>query len=125
MFKTLKLALVLLICLSSFSLAQETAGNIEGYIVDDEGTPLADVEIVIKGSNLQGTRGSTTDNNGYFIIYRIPAGQFNVNISSINYQTVTYQNIKIRLGATTTLGIVHLNKKTIKKFQFHMFTEIL
>ncbi len=114
MFKTLKLALVLLICLSSFSLAQETAGNIEGYIVDDEGTPLADVEIVIKGSNLQGTRGSTTDNNGYFIIYRIPAGQFNVNISSINYQTVTYQNIKIRLGATTTLGIVHLNKKTIK-----------
>jgi hypothetical protein len=114
MFKTLKFALVLLFCLSSFSLAQETTGNIEGYIQDDEGDPLADVEIVIKGSNLQGSRGSTTDNNGYFIIYRIPAGQFNINISSVSYQPVTYEDITVRLGATTTLGIIQLNKKTIE-----------
>lgn len=114
MFKTLKLTLVFLFCLSNFILAQETAGNIEGYVQDSEGDPLADVEIVISGSNLQGSRGSTTDNNGYFIIYRLPAGQFNVNISSIDYQTVTYQNIIVRLGATTTLGIVQLKQKTIK-----------
>jgi len=114
MLKTLKLVLVLLICLSNFILAQETTGNIDGYIQDDDGDPLVDADIVIKGSNLQGLMGSTTDKNGYFIIYRIPAGQFNVNISSINYQAVTYEDITVKLGATTTLGIVHLHQKTIE-----------
>lgn len=114
MLKALKLALVLLICLSNFCLAQETTGNIDGYIQDDDGNPLPDVNIVIKGDNLQGSRGSTTDNNGYFIIYRIPAGQDNVNISSISYQAVTYKDIAVRLGTTTTLGIVHLKQKTIE-----------
>ena len=114
MFKSFKIALVFLVCLSNFCIAQETTGNIDGYIQDDDGDPLPDVNIVIEGDNLQGSRGTTTNNHGYFIIYRIQAGHDNVNISSINYQTVTYKDITVRLGATTTLGIVRLNRKTIK-----------
>lgn len=114
MLKNMKFNLVLLLCLSNFCLAQEVTGNLDGYIQDDDGDPLSDVDIAIKGDNLQGTRGSITNNNGYFIIYRIPAGQFNVKISSVNYQPVTYENIPIRLGKTTTLGIVRLNQKAIK-----------
>ena len=49
-------------------LSQGTTGNLEGWILDENEKPIESVNIVISSQSLLGTRGATTNSNGYFIL---------------------------------------------------------
>ena len=94
--------------------SQEVTGNLEGRVLNAQGEALPGVNITIRGPSLQGMRGATSDAQGYFRILALPVGSYTVKISHTAHQGVTYENVSVRLGKTTTLGEVRLRARTVE-----------
>jgi len=106
--------LLLLISLYMGSLnAQDITGNIEGLITDSTGTPLPGVNISVQSENLQGTKGTATNERGYFTIFSLPIGNYKVKISMVGYRDLIIENIEINLGKTTYVGKIKLGQRVI------------
>ena len=94
--------------------SQEVTGEVEGWVVREPGTPLANVEVSASGSSLQGVRSVLSDGRGYFRIPALPVGSYWVRFRLIGYRPATYENVRIRLATTTSLGRVHLEAQTVE-----------
>ncbi len=90
------------------SLAQETTGNLEGRIVDEEGNAILLVTVSVAGPNLQGSRAVISSSDGYFFVPHLPVGKYVVKVSHVSYQDVTYKDVIVRLGKTTTMPEIRL-----------------
>ena len=94
--------------------SQEVTGGLEGRVLNPQGEALAAVNITIRGASLQGVRSATSDEQGYFRVPALPVGSYTVKISHPAHQGVTYEDVSIRLGNTTTLGEVRLQLPTVE-----------
>ena len=74
------LVFVLIILGVSFLYTQE-AGNVEGYVFDENNSPLVGVNITVKGEDM----GSATNEDGYYRIEDIPIGSVTLKASYIGY----------------------------------------
>jgi hypothetical protein len=102
--------LILAACLLPAAVtAQETTGNIEGRVVDQRGAPLEQAHLLVSGPALQGKRVAWTDDQGYFRVPALPVGLYAVSVSAMTYQSVTLENVRVQLGATTTLGNIRMD----------------
>ena len=107
--------LLVLMLLALHSLfAQSTTSNIEGWIFDTKNQPLVSANIVVTSFDLQGSRGTSTDERGYFRISSLPVGVYTVKISYISYQQVIINDVNLFLGHTTSLGEIHLRQSTME-----------
>ena len=59
------------------------SAQITGRIIDENGQPLAGVNIALERTVL----GAATDLDGFFIIQRAPSGSFTLAVSMIGYRT--------------------------------------
>ena len=98
----------------SICLGQEVTGKIAGRVIDSFGQPILEVNIVIKGANLQGSKGAVTDADGFFQVLALPVGVYTVEISHVAYRDITYSDIKVRLGRTISLGEVTLQAEAVE-----------
>ncbi|MFC1563275.1 TonB-dependent receptor domain-containing protein, partial [candidate division KSB1 bacterium] len=57
--------------------------------------------------------GAVSGDNGYYIIQKLPAGNYNLRFSFIGYETFTTNLLKIEAGKTTNLN-VYLREKPIE-----------
>jgi len=89
--------------------AQETTGNIEGRVLDERRSPLAQAHLLVAGPALQGKRVAWTDDQGYFHVPALPVGLYVVTVSGMTYRSVTFENVRVQLGATTTLGNIRMD----------------
>ncbi len=72
--------------------------TIRGFVYDkSNGEPVIFTNVYLKGTSL----GSPTDNNGYFTITQIPAGEYELMITYLGYDTLR-ENIKIAAGEMQT-----------------------
>jgi hypothetical protein len=104
---------ILLLLVSSLP-AQDVAGRLEGRVLDLEGLPLAGVQMVVTGACLQGLREAKSDERGYFRFFSLPTGTVVVKIHHEAFQDVTVENVAVRLGATTSIGEIRLQQKTLE-----------
>jgi len=82
----LELVVVLVLggALPKTAVAQQTTGTVFGQVTaGDNGQPLSNVNVLIVGTGL----GSLSNENGRFEIPRVPAGTYNLEVSSIGYST--------------------------------------
>ncbi len=107
-------ALIFVALQSGMIRAQNITGNIEGKIVDSIDVPLTGADILVEGESLQGIRGASTNDNGYFYIPNLPVGSYKLSVSMIGYQKVIIDEVHIFLGSTTSLGILHLKSHSIE-----------
>lgn len=114
MVRAIAIVIVFLGLPASTSQAQQVTGNLEGRILDAQEKPLAEVSIVMQGPALQGQRGATSDDRGYFRVLVLPVGSYTVKLSHIAHHAATYENVPIRLGKTTTLGEVRLQSREMQ-----------
>ena len=103
--------IVILFC--GISVAQDISGKIEGWITDSIETPLLGVNIVVQSENLQGIKGTNSNEKGYFNIFYLPVGNYKVKISMIGFRELTIENVHVRLGKTTYLGNLKLSQEAI------------
>ncbi len=115
--------LITIFGLISFLLAGNT-GKIVGKVTDQQnGQPLIGVNVMVDGTSL----GSATDENGDFLILRVPPGSYDIKGSAIGYATTIVKNMQVSTDLTTTINFqleatkikgtvieVHEEKKNIK-----------
>jgi hypothetical protein len=105
---------VILLLFAAPVLAQEITGNLEGRIQDEAGKPVPFANVTVSGPNLQGTRGVMSTSEGYFGVFKLPAGSYTVNISHVSYQIVTFENVVVPLGKTVSLGKIQLTTRVFE-----------
>ncbi|MFO7526181.1 MAG: TonB-dependent receptor [Ignavibacteriaceae bacterium] len=98
---------------TDLTFSQDISGNIEGRITDTLEINLAGVNVSLESSNLQGSRGTTTNEKGFFQILNLPVGEYALTFNSVGYHELKIEHVQIRLGKTTNLGIVTLTEQTI------------
>ena len=108
------LILSVLCCLCGTIRAQEVTGNLEGRVLDSQRGPIDAVNIIVSGPSLQGLRGDATDDGGYFRVLALPVGSYTVKVQHLAYQEVSFQNVRVRLGKTTTLGEITLQSQVLE-----------
>ncbi len=107
-------ALLFVMVHADIILAQDITRNIEGKIVDSIDVPLIGVDILIESESLQGIRGASSNDNGYFHTPNLSVGIYKMSVSMIGFQKVVINDIHIALGATTSLGTIHLKTQSIE-----------
>ena len=95
-------------------LAQETTGQLEGHIFDQQNKAISAVNIVVTSPRLQGERGAASNKDGYFRLIALPPGLYMVKISHIAYHSTSVPKVPVRLGKTTSLGETHLQSRVIE-----------
>jgi hypothetical protein len=80
-------------------------GEVKGRVTDEQGSGLPGVEISASGPALQGTRVVVSSNDGHFHLPLLPVGAYTLTFKLQGFNTVKQENVVVRLGMTTTLGI--------------------
>ncbi len=83
--------------------AQVTTGNIEGYVLAADSTPLRGAEIVVSGPALPGVRLARADAVGRFLVTLLPPGHYRVLVRWIGYRPVAYEGVPVRLATTVRM----------------------
>lgn len=69
------------IFITSFAFAQ--TGSVRGFVYDKTtGEPVIFTNVMLKGTNY----GSSTDVNGYFVISKVPKGDYSLKVSFMGYE---------------------------------------
>jgi hypothetical protein len=96
--KQLLLSLIFVL-ITSFSFAQ--TGSVRGFVYDKTtGEPVIFTNVMLKGTNY----GSSTDVNGYFVISKVPKGNYSLRVSFMGYDE-NLTPVKITPNAITTVRI--------------------
>jgi len=77
-----------------------TTGKISGKVTDAAtGESVIGANIILMGHSL----GGAADIDGNYFVINIPPGVYDVRASSIGYQSVTLQNVRVSVDQTTKL----------------------
>ncbi len=96
--------LLLFLVFPAFISAQES--TIRGFIYEEEsGEPAIFSNVYLKGT----TYGASTDNNGYFLVSRIPPGTYSLMVTYLGYDTI---QIPVQLEADEVFTQNFLLKKS-------------
>jgi len=88
-----------IVLVSQISLAG-TTGKLAGKVTSkDTGEPLIGANVMINGTPL----GAATDLTGNYYILQIPPGSHSVRFSMIGYQTMVFNDVRIKVDLTTTI----------------------
>lgn len=91
--------LSLLLCVLPAS-AQNT-GSLTGKVVSEAGEGLFGANVVVKGPAIGALRGTTSDDRGMYRVDGLPAGEYEVTVSFLGYETATTVRVAIRAGERT------------------------
>ena len=81
----------------------QTPGSLTGKVVSEAGDALFGANIVVKGPAIEVLRGATSDDRGVYRVDGLPAGEYEVAVSFLGYETVTAARVVIRGGEGTVL----------------------
>src|SRR2546430_9818115 len=93
-------ALALLVAASSLA-AQATTGKIEGTVTDQQGAPIANVQVTVVGTAF----GALTSDKGYYFINTVPVGPYTVRAGFIGYPPAEVPSVRVQSGQTITTNI--------------------
>jgi hypothetical protein len=94
--------------------AQTTTANLEGWIFDSHNQPVISANVQVTSPDLQGVRGTISDEKGYFRISALPVGTYTARISHVSFQQVVIKDINLFLGQTASLGEMHMEDRAIE-----------
>ncbi len=95
----------------NYSFGQSIFGNIEGTILNQNGTPAHNVSVNIFGNNISTTLVSSSDSLGIFRLLGIPAGDYNLSIKDISYRSYKSETFHVFIGQSFSVGNIILRTK--------------
>lgn len=97
-----KILLFLALLLPATSSYSGAFGNISGFVRDQEtNIPLPGANIVVEGTNF----GAKANKHGYYIIYNLPVGSYNLRVSMIGYSMLKLTEVEVKTDLNTSLDI--------------------
>jgi len=102
-FTNWRTALILLITVMCTAIGfAGTTGKVSGKITDSEtGEPILGANILIADTYL----GAAADIEGDYYINNIPPGTYNLKVTAVGYQSVTVQNVIVKIDLTTRIDV--------------------
>src|SRR6056300_1387200 len=89
----MKIHILFLFTLFSFSLFAQNTGSLNGRIIDSQSEqPLEGASVILKGTSV----GVVTDEDGYFTIKDVPTLTYNVEVSYLGYESQTLFNVIVK-----------------------------
>ena len=89
---------------------EDGLGIIKGRVTTADGKPAANVSVRLKGTK----KGTLTEDDGSFVIHRVPAGNYELEISQIGYETITQQ---VQVDGDKTIAVSIQLKISDKELQ--------
>lgn len=85
--------------------SQATTGVIRGTVMDQQGNPIANAEVVLRetGTNFERTMRTTTA--GVFVGALLPLGTYDVSVRAVGLQEARQTGIPLRVGETVDLRL--------------------
>src|SRR5574341_840464 len=91
------IVLSIVLAISSSVLAG-VSGKISGLVINKESQgPLAGATVRIEGTRFV----TQTDQDGEYFIINVPVGKYSVTVSSVGFETVTHEAIRVLVDLTT------------------------
>lgn len=97
--------LLTIIMTSTPAAAQET-GILAGRIASEGGVLLFGANVVVKSPAIEGLRGSTSDSRGMYRVEGLPAGEYEVTVTYLGYESYTATGVMVQGGARTARDFV-------------------
>ena len=89
--------------------ARLSLGTIQGTVLDDRGTPLADA--MVSALSPLSTKMATTDAHGRFRIQALPAGEYVLRINRAGYLSSRRDGVRVgAAGATADIDRIQLRR---------------
>ena len=85
--------------------AAQTTSNIEGTVKDPRGAVVPGAEVKAAASSLAIERSTTTDENGFYRITALPAGNYTVTVSATGFANSTINNVELTVNRTIALDV--------------------
>ena len=96
-----KYFIVIILFLTSLLFAGDF-GFIAGTVTDkNSGETLPGVQIIIEGTDY----GAVTNIDGYYEIYKVPPGQYELFIEYLGYTSIKVMGVKVTADSTTILDL--------------------
>ena len=78
-------------------------GAIGGFVVDASGAALAGASVRARNVSTGLESGAETGRGGEFLVARLPAGEYLVEVDSAGFERLTLRGIAVELGGATTV----------------------
>ena len=94
-------------------------GTLSGVVAGPEGEAIPGANVVLVSDLLPGGKiGTATDEDGRFRLERLPAGEYQLNVTHIGYRTLTREGVGIVAGEqelmlTLETGIIFLDQNVV------------
>src|SRR5215471_16775359 len=92
---------LLLSCVSAF--AQQTAGNITGRVLDQQGAAVPGATVTAKNAQTGFARTEVSDAQGLYRLNSIPVGKYDVSAELAGFATIVNKDVDVFVGQTATL----------------------
>jgi hypothetical protein len=87
------------------ALAQQTLGSINGAVLDPSGASVADATITVTNTQIDLTRTTKSQANGFFQIFNLPIGTYTVKASLQGFEVTEVQGIAVQEARASTVNV--------------------
>jgi hypothetical protein len=92
----------LIFCLPAVA---QTTSNIEGTVKDPRGAVVPGAEVKAASTSLAVERTTTSDENGFYRITALAAGNYTITVSATGFASSTINNVELTLNRTIALDV--------------------
>ena len=104
------LAATLLLCFVAASSlpvrAQVAGGTLSGTISDPSNVGIPKAEVVVANLDTGVSRSVTTDDDGFYTVVNLMAGQYDVTVTATGFSTEIRKGVTINVGDRTSIDLV-------------------
>jgi outer membrane receptor protein involved in Fe transport len=90
---------------SNPAMAQQTAGNISGRVVDAQGAAVPGVTVTAKSAETGFVRTDVSDSEGVYRLNSLPVGPYDVSAELSGFQTYAQKGVTVNVAQTTDLNV--------------------
>jgi hypothetical protein len=105
------IALAALVAFTVSAPAQQTLGSVNGTVLDPSGAAVPDATVTVTNVQIDLTRVTKSQANGFFQIFNLPIGTYKVTITHEGFDTTDLNGITVQEArATTVNGTLKIGK---------------
>jgi outer membrane receptor protein involved in Fe transport len=94
-----------MLAISTFCIAQETTGSLQGTIKDATGAVVTGAKVTVTAPDLVGEKSVTTDSKGYYHFSNLPPGAYVVTVEEKGFSTRKQEGLTIEVGHSPSLDM--------------------
>lgn len=86
-------------------MAQQTLGSLNGTVQDTSGAAVPDATVTAQNPQTGLVRTTTSQQNGFFQIFNLPVGTYNVKVTHDGFDTTELPGINVQEASATTVNV--------------------